>query len=354
MITISLCMIVRNEKDVIARCLDPMKDIADEIIMIDTGSTDGTKDICRRYTQNVFDFEWIDDFAAARNFSFSKATMDYVIWLDADDVLLDEDQTKLKQLKHTMDPSVDAVMMVYNAGFDAAGNVILSYYRERMVKRQLGGLWHEPVHEVLDYRGNILYTDICITHGKVHDSPSGRNMRIYENQLKNGGTLSPRGEYYYARELFYHRRYEDAISWFTEFLQENLGGVEDSIAACGLLSECYLALKDLDRAMQAAFRSLEYDLLHADICCQIGRLHFERGEVEKAIQWYQLATTLKKPEKGLGIVLHDCYGYIPNIQLSVCYDKLGNRQEAVRHNEIAASYKPGDEAVERNREYFNL
>lgn len=99
MITISLCMIVKDEEDVIGRCLDCVKDIMDEIIIVDTGSTDRTKEIVSAYTSNIYDFEWIDDFSAARNYSFSKATKDYIMWLDADDVLLSKDIIKLKNLK---------------------------------------------------------------------------------------------------------------------------------------------------------------------------------------------------------------------------------------------------------------
>ena len=87
MATVSLCMIVRNEEDVLGRCLESVKDIVDEIIIVDTGSTDKTKEIAGRFTNAVYDFPWIDDFSAARNFSFSKATMDYQMWLDADDVI---------------------------------------------------------------------------------------------------------------------------------------------------------------------------------------------------------------------------------------------------------------------------
>ena len=99
MIEISLCMIVRNEEDVLGRCLQCARSFADEIIVVDTGSTDGTKAVAENFTQKVFDFPWTDDFAAARNYSFSKATRDYIMWLDADDVLRTEDQEKILQLK---------------------------------------------------------------------------------------------------------------------------------------------------------------------------------------------------------------------------------------------------------------
>ena len=87
--TISLCMIVKNEEDNIGNCLDNIKDLVDEIIIVDTGSTDKTKEIVKKYTDKIYDFEWVDDFSKARNYSFSKATKDYIFWLDADDILLE-------------------------------------------------------------------------------------------------------------------------------------------------------------------------------------------------------------------------------------------------------------------------
>ena len=65
MITLSLCMIVKDEEQVLARCLDSVRDVFDEIVIVDTGSTDQTKQIAERYTQNIYDFNWNDDFSAA-------------------------------------------------------------------------------------------------------------------------------------------------------------------------------------------------------------------------------------------------------------------------------------------------
>ena len=87
MISISVCMIVKNEEAVLARCLDSLQQIADEIIIVDTGSTDRTKEIAALYTSRIYDFTWVHDFSAARNFAFSKATKDYIYSADADEVL---------------------------------------------------------------------------------------------------------------------------------------------------------------------------------------------------------------------------------------------------------------------------
>jgi len=107
-ITISLCMIVRNEGNTIARCIDSVKEIPDEIVIADTGYTDNTKEIVRIYTD-----EWFDDFEAVRNFAFKQATMDYILWLDVDDVLLDVDCQKFLDLNKNLTPFIDAVNMPY-------------------------------------------------------------------------------------------------------------------------------------------------------------------------------------------------------------------------------------------------
>ena len=85
--TISLCMIVKNEELNIARCLDSVVELVDELIIVDTGSVDRTVEIASNYTSKVYSYLWKDDFSDARNYSFSKASMDYCMWMDADDIL---------------------------------------------------------------------------------------------------------------------------------------------------------------------------------------------------------------------------------------------------------------------------
>lgn len=352
MVTISLCMIVKNEEDVLGRCLECINDIVDEIIIVDTGSTDNTKKIALEYTDNIFDFEWINDFSAARNNAFSKATKDYILWLDADDVILSEDIIKFKELKKTLTQDIDNVMMMYNVGFDETGAVSLSYFRERLSKRTNNAQWMEPVHECLIIGGKIINTDICITHKKEHAAVPGRNISIYKSLLSKGTPLSPRGLFYYSRELFQNGIIEEAIKFFNEFLDSKKGWVEDNISACFDLSTCYNIVGDKESMLKILLRSFEYDTPRAEICCNIGTYYFELMDYNKAIFWYTLASNLIMPVNSCGFISHDFWGYIPNIQLCVCYDKLGNRELSVKFNDKAAEFKPNSTAVLANRAYY--
>jgi len=345
-------MIVKDEEQVIGRALDSIKDIVDEIIIVDTGSTDRTKEIVREYTPEVYDFQWINDFSAARNYAFSKATQEYILWLDADDVLLAEDGVKLKNLKETLSPTTDVVMMKYNVGFDNQGNVTMSYFRERLVKKARNYQWKEAVHEYLEIYGEIINTEIAITHKKEKAAAANRNILIYEAMLAKGTPLTARGRFYYASELYYNQRYEEAIKQYTEFLDAEKGWVEDNITACYHMAISYQALKDGKNALKALLRSFTYDIPRAEICCMLGDHYVEEGAYEKAILWYKLATELKKPTENWGFIHHDCWGYLPNIQLCVCYYRIGNIEKAIEYNNRAAAFKPNDSAVLHNKNFF--
>ena len=112
MVTLSLCMIVRDEEAVLARCLQSVRAAVDEMILVDTGSLDGTREIAGGFTEKIYDFTWIDDFSAARNYAVSKASGDYWMWLDADDVIPPDQLEALKKLKKN-DPDADIKLRDY-------------------------------------------------------------------------------------------------------------------------------------------------------------------------------------------------------------------------------------------------
>lgn len=355
MAKISLCMIVKNEEEVLRRCLDSVKAICDEIIIVDTGSTDKTKEIAKEYTDKVIDFKWIDDFSAARNFAFKQATSDYILWLDADDILKKEDQKKLKKMKKELDDSVDAVSMLYHVAFDEFDNPKFSYRRNRLVKRDRNFKWIGPVHEYLEVNGNITSSDIAVIHRKADKSNvnaiNDRNLKIYEKRLEQGEEFSPRDLFYYANELKDHRLFQKASIYYREFLATKKGWIEDEIRACINMAECYRMLGNAEKEIEALVLSITYDVPRPEVSCRFGDLYMGKHLFQKAIIWYRLATDIELDDSQ-GFQQYGYSTWYPHLQLCVCYWQLGEKELAENHNQKAKDYQPNNVQVQYNEKFF--
>ena len=351
MVTISLCMIVKNEEAVLGRCLDSVKDAVDEIIIVDTGSSDRTKEIAAEYTDKIYDFEWVNDFSAARNEAFSKAEMDYCMWLDADDILEEKGQEKLLFWKAQADGTADVVMMDYAAGFDEEGRVTFCYERERLLKRKRGFRWEGRVHEAVPVSGKVERLALRIEHHSRKTSYGHRNLRIYEDMKEAGEPFHARDLFYYARELYYHRRYEEAVGCFLFFLEQKDAFCENQVDACRFTAYCLYALGREEKALSYLYRGLRYRTPGGELCCVIGKIFAARHNWELAAFWYVAALHAPKKTAG-GFVQEECYGYVPCIQLSVCYDRMGEKKKAYECHKMAGKYKPYGREYRKNEEYF--
>ncbi len=351
MITISLCMIVKNEEDSLGRCLSSVKEAVDEIIIVDTGSTDKTKEIAASFGAKIYDFEWIDDFAAARNFSFGQATQSYILWLDADDVLELVDTKMLIALKNIEDFNYDSITMNYHLSFDHYGKPIYSLRRNRLVKRSCNFQWHGPVHEYLAVHGHIFNSDIAVTHRKEKQY-TDRNLRIYLNRRDKGEIFSPRDQYYFGNELRDHGRHAEAIEMYEQFLNGKQGWVEDEIGACMKQAGCYGQLKQRENQMRSLLRTLTYGLPRAEFCCQFGNLFIESKQWDIATYWFEQAASLEIPKNLLGPIDRASWTWLPHLQLTVCYDRLGNREKALFHHNKTKELNPGHPSVGFNEKYF--
>ena len=354
MATISLCMIVKDEEKVLARCLDSVKAAMDEIIIVDTGSTDNTKEIAARYTDLVYDFAWVDDFSAARNASFARARMEFAMWLDADDVLLSEDLDDLLQLKTQLDDlEADVVMLPYHTGVDETGAPLCRFFRERIIRTSIPFSWKGRVHEAIQHQGrSIRLEKPAVTHRSIKTVYMDRNLRIYQAQAAGGEPFTPRDSFYYGRELYYHKHYQQAIKVLEDFLRSGRGWVENNVEACKILSYCYEGLGDTMGAFGALTASFFFTPPRAEICCELGRLFIKLKRYQNAIFWYELALTCKPADREGAFMNQDCYGYLPCIQLCVCYDALGDHITAEAYNRKAGIYKPNAAAYQYNLAYF--
>ena len=204
---LSVVMIVKNEEAMLAECLESVKD-ADEIIIVDTGSIDRTKEIAAQFTDKIHDFEWCDDFAKARNFALSKAAGDWVLSIDADEVLESGGIEKMRNALFTAKPAIGIRMTT-------ASN---SYHVPRLFRNIPSVHWQGRIHETINTR-DYEKLDVSMTYrsSPAHALDPQRNIRILEkaHQDEPGNT---RAMFYLAREYGYYKNWEKAEEMFEKYL----------------------------------------------------------------------------------------------------------------------------------------
>jgi len=352
--TLTLCMIVRDEQDTLSRCLDSVAGVFDEIVIVDTGSKDATKEIAARRGARVVEFEWIDDFAAARNFAFAQGSSELLMWLDADDVLLPVERDKLLALKADLNPRIDAVSMVYHTQFDPDGNVTSSNRRFRIVRRDKGFHWAGIVHEDLVSTGQFTYldTDIVVTHRKpqVDAGPSRRNLTIFENHVRAGRTLRPADVLNYARELDMHKQFDRAIPLYQQFIDDESQDLHVRTFALHKLASCYFMAGQPDKEWECTLKSLELDTPRPEFACRVAERFLSRNQFRQAAFWYELALTI--PVTGApnlwSIESHPFQTWVPHKQLGLCYFHLGDYARSLKSNQAAQEYRPADSDIATN------
>ena len=331
MTTISLCMIVKNEADILARCLDSIADMMDELIIVDTGSDDDTKEIAARYTDKIYDFTWIDDFAAARNFAFAKATCDYIYSADADEVLDETNRRRLLELKQTLDGTVEIVQMYYMNQLEHGS--VYNFDRElrpKLFKRQRAFFWVDPIHETVRLIPSILNSDIEIIH-RPSDSHAARDLRIFEKTIKSGKPLSGRLHEMYARELFIVGTDADfvkAAPYFEKAMQESTDLDRIKEAACVVARGARLAA-DVPKFFKYALKDIGSEGC-SEMCCELGEYYRGQGDFYEAIVWFYNAAF-----ETTSILNIKSSGVIPLLALADCYEAVELFSEAAEYRKLA-------------------
>ena len=348
--TISLCLIVRDEEATLPSCLGSVRDLVDECVVLDTGSTDRTVAVARRFDCRVYAEPWRDDFAHARNAAFAHATGDWIFWLDADDVLLPPDRERFQALRHTLDGTVNGYTMVYDYARDAHGSPWLRFRLPRVVRRVAAWRWVGRVHEYLEGPGPVAAADVIVTHDR-HRSSGDRNLRIYQAMEQAHEPFTPRDRLYYANELADHQRWVDALPLYEQVAADPAVWCEDRLWALHKLAEGYHARGDRIAMRRAVYRSFDLDAPRPEACCRLGWDALQRSAWREAAGWYECATRAGVPDTG-GFRLEACHTWLPHVQLAVCLTPLGELAHAAWHNERAARWVPADPHVRHNRRWF--
>lgn len=291
MITISLCMIVKNEADVLRRCLVSIADLMDEIIIVDTGSTDNTKEIAAEFTDKIYDFKWQDDFAAARNFAFSKAEMDYIYSADADEVVDYFNHKRFAELKQALLPEIEIVQMHYIT--PPAFNTTANYqkeYRPKLYKRLREFVWVDAVHETVRLEPVVYDSDIEIKHlpKNLHSS---RDFQLFRKVFEREGRLSAKLHSMLVKELFLSGTTEDflaAADIFEAVLQQADASLDMKKEAICSLCHIYHESNDIAHFFALAFKLMP-DAICGELCYEIGSYFMEIADYEEAMQWFDTA-----------------------------------------------------------------
>lgn len=277
---ISACLIVKNEKDHIRDVLSSLNDF-DEIVVVDTGSSDNTVEIAREFTEKVFtDYIWNDDFAEARNHALSKCTGDWILSIDGDEILEEGGSEKVRKIIENA--GVDE--LTFSVKMKAKGTGAL-HNLPRLFRNDGSVSWKGAAHETLSPT-QANRTDIEITYGSstAHALDPDRMLRILQKQVdsENG---TPRDLYYYSREFYYRGRYAEAAKLFEEYLTIATW-IPEKADACLYLARCYFYTQRGNEARKMCTEAIVLNPDFKEALLFMAELHFEPWKH----RWVKLAS----------------------------------------------------------------
>jgi glycosyltransferase involved in cell wall biosynthesis len=346
--TVSLCMICKNESNNIAGLMDDVCPVLEEIIVVDTGSTDGTLKILEGKKEQypnlqVHHFDWVHDFSAARNYAFSLAgDVDWIFWVDGDDRV---NQEALKHFKdHVLDnPNVDAWILpyIYSKYPDGSPQTYLS--RERFLRKSRNPKWIGAIHETVDI---FQMRQANHDNPKIEHNTQGkqieprRNLKILAKEFEKNPN-DHRTAYYYAKELFDHID-PAATEKLVHYINLPCKYWDDEIGARFRLAKTYVA----EGKYRDALLTVD-PIYHLDGTRRRSEYYFIYGEVEYrlknydvAIAWYERCLT--DPPGAPRVLSLEYWTWHPLKKIAECYKELGNWEKCYEYAERVSSILPGD------------
>lgn len=345
---ISLCMIVKNEEQVIARCLSSVQHLVDEIIIVDTGSTDNTKQIASQFTNHVYDFEWNSNFAEARNKSIRHATGRWILVLDADEYL-ETNSTDSKQLRDYLSTHNTPQPKAYNvrilnftdSGYDETKFMESSNPRIFNNFRQIS--YTQPIHEQLTSSlGKIRFEKIPFTvyhSGYTHSivqqkNKSQRNMSILQT-MQQGKEEDPYFQFILGNEYMNMEQPEKALAAYTLSLDKSTSNdawyhhLLDRLITVELQQEYYLAAyRHIEIGINCKPKQTDYYCLKGILLDSLGFFKKATSEFERCIQLADLADKNKEPYW----IVQPLSGIITPLQmLGEIYRKKGDIANAIQY-----------------------
>jgi glycosyltransferase involved in cell wall biosynthesis len=279
--TLTIAMIVKNEEKDLPRCLDSIKGV-DEIVICDTGSTDKTVEIAKKYTKKVYtDYKWNNHFAEARNYANSKCTKDWIMVIDADDYLKTPIEEVYKALKRHKDKDAISIKLISSNSFHFFPNI---FKNDPKIK------WEGAAHNyVTGIKNQAKEEGIQIVRGysPTHKKNPDRTLNILKEDVAKNPNKS-REKFYLAREYFYRKDYITAIWWYNEYLK-GANWKPEIAEAYLMIAKCYWKLMKGEDARMMCMHAIRINPDFKEALQLMGTMHYEPMK-SKWLEYSRLAT----------------------------------------------------------------
>ncbi len=323
--SISLACIMKNEAHNITPLLQSVKGCFDEIIMVDTGSTDNSVEFIEKINEKIEagdpdwagipkirlgHFHWVNDFSKARQFAFDMATKEYTMWIDLDDCL--SDATAFIKWRDSVMHAAHYWVATYNYSYNAQGKVECQFIRERVIKNNHGFKWEYFVHEGIVQKEGQNYwpqrvTTWTVNHRRTDEdrkSDHMRNLKLME--MHDLDKLHPRMKFYHGKELVENGFPEKACQPLLDAVKSKELDIHDRILAIQYAAQSAFACKAHSQAIDLLMNGLRLMPSRAEYWCLIGDIQIATNEVSNALISYKNALNCRPNDMG-GVVV--CHGY---------------------------------------------
>ncbi len=332
--------IVLNEEGNLPRSLDAVVGLADAVVVVDTGSTDRTVEFALDWSDRtgiplkVAEFEWCDDFAAAKNFAVDQVETGHFIWLDADDIVGDP-----KAVRDVFD-STDHDVYHLLTDLGPGGR----FRRERIAPTS--ARWLYPIHECLDIRGmDGMHTDLVVLHRPTEARHWADSLKRNEGILKAWLGREPesdRATFYLAETLRQRGDWDAAATLYERHHARGTDWVEALFHSAYQMARYRLHTKEWREAARWGLEAIRTDSAWREGYYVVGDAHFWMGDYSTAYAWFIAAHNLSRPDRSLWKE-EAIYSHLPATQLSYCCERSGNLVGAISWAE-EASASGGDSA----------
>ncbi|MCH5250906.1 MAG: glycosyltransferase [Lachnospiraceae bacterium] len=346
MIPISVCIITKNEAEHLDKCLSSLQPYNFEIVVVDTGSSDNSKEIALKFTDKVYDFEWVNDFSAARNFSISRASHNVILVLDTDEYITELD---IEQVEQLIEANPKGIGCIKRLDYFEANNEM--HHQISNIGRLFNRKYYHyvnPIHEDLYAISNVspyLY-NLPITAD--HVGYLGSEDKLYEKAMRNAKLIlneiekDPENPYNYfqiAQSYLLLRDHETACEYFAKAIEHNPSPQDEytRILVCNYGN----TLIDFGKADEALslLSFYEYYSDNADYLCMVGLIYLHLNQQLKALPEFVKALTAPTRDSIENKTISYYIGFI--------YELFKQKDIARQHYQRCGDYAPALEALKR-------